>query len=983
MASTSAEVKRLSPGENILLYGDNFIVGVGSVHSVDESELCHANVEVTLLSIVESLPIADGIIFLPFSTSCVGEVRVEEQYAGVLVSTVHSEVDPTILDKDLPNFHPDDPITLRWPILHLRIASSGAILGNLYKVFEDAGTRGPQTGDEDMPVNKKRAYNNVKRTKPNPEVLLQRRLYQKKMSMCTPDKITECLRFTCTCSRECMRKVDKKDIIDERSFFYNEPYTRRVEYILSKFDHPGFEEGYMLFRTLEVCKKTFYTLYGFVKQTFYNYKKAYTMGQRVGFHGNSGTFKPKDTTIFARACMKSFFQQTAEPLPHKESRNENTDGIIYRLPKALSRDDVYREILGKMEAVGMTAISRVAFDNLWKKEFPNYGMHNSSAFAKCLLCVKFTTMLQRERRSAERAKLELDREKHLKHQMSGRTVYYSHRELSTSSPSLYLSFIHDAMDLAKTIIPRLCDKVKTLMGSVQPLPLKVIGINHGHEPGVVAHVTVGGLWKSDPNYTITSIAKQLRDYENFHTDKKLGDLHFTDQTSHPLFNALMDEEVFNTTVLAKKRQSKEEFFQMEGADNSELQASTRMLPPNLYIQLDNSAKDNKNWAMMAFCSELVARGCCKMITMSFLVVGHTHEDVDAFFSKVNAAQAGKDIESLPHFLAVVYHAQSSKAYPRVIQEVADYKEHVKDYMEKITGQSAPVAIRFYMRDNIPVYQVQENYGGEWVPPYGRTVWKRCEPESETNFQVVLPPRQDPVAKGLMCPHAKKVEILGYIRNYITYKKEMQLKADPTSSHYWEDNALIQYWTNVSDVFQAGWPSEENQPLQESFWPSTNHGTGYSLGGPSTENLALVLHHGEAQEELRARDEIFVGAASARKFANFVPMIDIANGLMLLIRPSDDFECQDCLWVGKATGAVCQVGADTNFNKVPIQWWRPKHASSKASISDRYSQCIQRNVAWEVDPAYSGSHWIMADACVYAWKSRATKDKSVYLRQCKK
>ncbi|KAL3691605.1 hypothetical protein R1sor_005256 [Riccia sorocarpa] len=309
----------------------------------------------------------------------------------------------------------------------------------------------------------------------------------------------------------------------------------------------------------------------------------------------------------------------------------------------------------------------------------------------------------------------------------------------------------------------------------------------------------------------------------------------------------MDEEVFNTTVLAKKRQSKEEFFQMEIADNSELQASMRMLPPNLYIQLDNSAKDNKNWAMMGFCSELVARGCCKMITMSFLVVGHTHEDVNFFFSKVNATQRGKDIESLPHFLAVVYHAQSSKAYPRVIQEVADYKEHVKDYMEKITGQSAPVAIRFYMQDNILVYQVQENYGGEWVPPYGRTVWKRCELESETNFQVVLPPRQDPVAKGLMCPHAKKIAILGYIRNYITYKKKMQLKVDPTSSHYWEDNALIQYWTNVSDVFQAGWPSEENQPLQESFWPSTNHGTGYRLGGPSTKNLALVLHHGEAQK----------------------------------------------------------------------------------------------------------------------------------------
>ncbi|KAL3684778.1 hypothetical protein R1sor_002800 [Riccia sorocarpa] len=126
----------------------------------------------------------------------------------------------------------------------------------------------------------------------------------------------------------------------------------------------------------------------------------------------------------------------------------------------------------------------------------------------------------------------------------------------------------------------------------------------------------------------------------------------------------------------------------------------------------------------------------------------------------------------------------------------------------------------------------------------------------------------------------------------------------------------------------------------------------------------------------ARDEIFVGAASARKLADFVPMIDIGNGLMLLIRPSDDFECQDCLWVGKATRTVCKDQEDTNYNKVPIQWWRPKHASSKASITYRYSQCIQRDVAWEVDPAYSGSYWISADSCVYAWKSRAKANKEM-------
>ncbi|KAL3685219.1 hypothetical protein R1sor_003241 [Riccia sorocarpa] len=277
--------------------------------------------------------------------------------------------------------------------------------------------------------------------------------------------------------------------------------------------------------------------------------------------------------------------------------------------------------------------------------------------------------------------------------------------------------------------------------------------------------------------------------------------------------------------------------------------------------------------------------------MSFLVVGHTHEDVDAFFSKVNDAQGGKDIESLPHFLVEMYHAQSSKASPRVIQEVADYKEHVKDYIVKIQDQSSQVAFRFYMRDNIPVYQVQETYGGKWVPQYRRTLWKRyrCELESETNFEVLLPPRQDPLAKEVICPHAKKSEILGYIRNYIQYKEEKQKKTDETTSHFQEDKALLQYWKNVESIFQTGWPSIEDQPLEDGFWPSTDHGTGYVPGGPSTA-LALVPS-AEVEEEMLARDEIFVGAASARKLANFVPMIDIANGLMLLIRPSDDFECQ--------------------------------------------------------------------------------------------
>ena len=56
------------------------------------------------------------------------------------------------------------------------------------------------------------------------------------------------------------------------------------------------------------------------------------------------------------------------------------------------------------------------------------------------------------------------------------------------------------------------------------------------------------------------------------------------------------------------------------------------LPKKLFLQFDNSAKDNKNRYVMAFCSLLTARRVFKEVTVGFLIVNHTHEDIDAHFS---------------------------------------------------------------------------------------------------------------------------------------------------------------------------------------------------------------------------------------------------------------------------------------------------------------------------------------------------------------
>ena len=55
------------------------------------------------------------------------------------------------------------------------------------------------------------------------------------------------------------------------------------------------------------------------------------------------------------------------------------------------------------------------------------------------------------------------------------------------------------------------------------------------------------------------------------------------------------------------------------------------LPRKLVIQLDNCASQNKNNKMFIFIALLVRWGLFDEITLNFLMVGHTHEDIDQLF----------------------------------------------------------------------------------------------------------------------------------------------------------------------------------------------------------------------------------------------------------------------------------------------------------------------------------------------------------------
>jgi hypothetical protein len=56
--------------------------------------------------------------------------------------------------------------------------------------------------------------------------------------------------------------------------------------------------------------------------------------------------------------------------------------------------------------------------------------------------------------------------------------------------------------------------------------------------------------------------------------------------------------------------------------------SPKPMPINLLLQMDSYMKDNKNQHLLPFLSLLTTSEVFEKVQLRFLVVGHTHEDID-------------------------------------------------------------------------------------------------------------------------------------------------------------------------------------------------------------------------------------------------------------------------------------------------------------------------------------------------------------------
>ena len=126
---------------------------------------------------------------------------------------------------------------------------------------------------------------------------------------------------------------------------------------------------------------------------------------------------------------------------------------------------------------------------------------------------------------------------------------------------------------------------------------------------------------------------------------------------------------------------------------------TKSLPPVLNLQLDNATGDNKNRFVFALCSLLTYYSVFQEVYINFLIVGHTHNDIDALFDKWSYKLRGIDYPTLPLLMKSFMDIESRPVIPHLIEEVPEFKKFVEGYLctkhDALAGHTNAQQFKFY------------------------------------------------------------------------------------------------------------------------------------------------------------------------------------------------------------------------------------------------------------------------------------------------
>lgn len=295
------------------------------------------------------------------------------------------------------------------------------------------------------------------------------------------------------------------------------------------------------------------------------------------------------------AWLQNFFDIHGDKSPTKE-------GVLL-MPRHLTVSSMYGQFKREMSEKGIRAIlSCATMERVIRTQFQHVRFPQHSPLGVCNECDQLLANLHRPGLTdAERTQLKRLREDHLRDQATERQLYAVRQQEATAKNPLVLSCAIDGA----SAVPFPCTWPPSKQEATNNMLLPLYGLKwHNWNRPVIAFSPP--VFTHNANYVITFLSWQLARI-------------FQQAKAHP--------EVFG--------------------DNFN--------PRTLYIQCDNTTRENKNRFFFLFLALLIHNHYFDTIELNMLPVGHTHIDVDAIFGMLRNGRKKVEnhIYSLPEYMASI------------------------------------------------------------------------------------------------------------------------------------------------------------------------------------------------------------------------------------------------------------------------------------------------------------------------------------------
>ena len=218
------------------------------------------------------------------------------------------------------------------------------------------------------------------------------------------------------------------------------------------------------------------------------------------------------------------------------------------------------------------------------------------------------------------------------------------------------------------------------------------------------------------------------------------------------------------------------------------------LAPVLFLQLDNTTKQNKGRFLMAFLAYLVLVGVLKRVYINFLPVGHTHEDIDQYFSRLSVYlrnHNAPDVPALLRALSACFIKYKKRPIARAWTKVANISAYLGLHTTKNLSMDITLyyQLRIIMGENQEVIMQARSWPGS-AKNDRNDFWRGLLPN--TSFVQVFTSAPDLLRDRLLIPVQAQPAHIGSSGDK-AQRKDYSALLTKTSEHI-ED--LMDYFKNV-------------------------------------------------------------------------------------------------------------------------------------------------------------------------------------------